>query len=60
VTMFDLAKWDGYLTEYRVNARKEGATPCDILELLHLAAGREVIQAKAEEIQRDLTEGSGI
>lgn len=46
--MFDMAKWDTYLTEYRINARDAGATTCDIMELLILALNREIVKAKGE------------
>lgn len=51
--MFDMAKWDEYLDEYRCNAKKAGATSIDVLQLLHMANGREVVVAKAEEEMRD-------
>ena len=55
--MFDMAKWDDYLAEYCLNAEQDGATACDLLELLHLQAGRLMSRIKAEEVYRgNLTE----
>ena len=47
--MFDMEKWDDYLLEYCQNAEQDGATPCDILELLMLQAGRLMPRIKAVE-----------
>jgi hypothetical protein len=47
--MFDMEKWDDYLVEYCQNAEKDGATPCDLLELLHLQSGRLMPRIKAVE-----------
>ena len=33
--MFDMGLWDDHLVEFCQNAEKDGATPCDLLELLH-------------------------
>jgi hypothetical protein len=58
--MFDMGKWDDYLAEYCQNAEKDGATPCDLLELLHLQAGRLMPRIKAGELCRaNLTEYAG-
>jgi hypothetical protein len=55
--MFDMASWDDCLVEYCQNAEKDGATPCDLLELLHLQTGRLMTRIKAEEVYRaNLTE----
>jgi hypothetical protein len=55
--MFDMGLWDDYLVEYCQNAEKDGATPCDLLELLMLQAGRLMPRMKAEEVYRaNLTE----
>jgi len=55
--MFDMGEWDDYLAEYCLNAEKAGATPCDLLELLMLQAGRLMPRIKAEELYRaNLTE----
>jgi hypothetical protein len=48
--MFDMGEWDDYLAEYCQNAEKAGATPCDLLELLMLQAGRLMPRIKAEEL----------
>jgi hypothetical protein len=48
--MFDMGKWDDYLAEYCQNAAQDGATPCDLLELLMLQAGRLMPRIKAEEV----------
>jgi len=50
--MFDMVKWDEYLVEYCSNAERDGATPCDLLELLHLQSGRLMARVKAEEVYR--------
>jgi hypothetical protein len=50
--MFDMAKWDDYLAEYCQDAEQDGATPCDLLELLMIEAGRLMPRIKAEEIYR--------
>ena len=58
--MFDMAKWDDNLMEYCQNAEQDGATPCDLLELLMLQAGRLMPRIKAEELCRaNLTEYTG-
>jgi hypothetical protein len=55
--MFDMGLWDDYLMEYCHNAEKDGATPCDLLELLMLQGGRLMPRMKAEEVNRaNLTE----
>jgi hypothetical protein len=55
--MFDMAKWDEFLMEYCQNAEEDGATPCDLLELLHLQSGRLMPRIKAEEVYKvNLTE----
>ena len=50
--MLDMGKWDDYLAEYCQNAAQDGATPCDLLELLMLQAGRLMPRIKAEEVYR--------
>ena len=50
--MFDMEKWDDYLQEYCQNAEQDGATPCDLLELLMIQAGRLLPRIKAEEVYR--------
>jgi hypothetical protein len=50
--MFDMWKWDEYLVEYCQNAEQDGATPCDLLELLMIQAGRLLPRIKAEEVYR--------
>jgi hypothetical protein len=47
--MFDMGLWDDYLVEFCQNAEKNGATPCDLLELLHLQSGRLMPRIKAVE-----------
>jgi hypothetical protein len=47
--MFDMGLWDDYLVEFCQNAEKDGATPCDLLELLHLQSGRIMPRIKAVE-----------
>ncbi len=47
--MFDMGLWDDYLVEFCQNAEKDGATPCDLLELLHLQSGRLMPRIKAVE-----------
>ena len=55
--MFDRGKWDDFLGEYCQNAVEDGATSCDLLELLVLQAGRLMPRIKAEEVHRaNLTE----
>jgi hypothetical protein len=55
--MSDMAKWDDYLVEYCQNAEQDGATPCDLLELLMVQAGRVLPRIKAEEVHwADLTQ----
>jgi len=50
--MFDIGKWDDYLADYCQNAAQDGATPCDLLELLMIQAGRLMPRIKAEEVFR--------
>jgi hypothetical protein len=50
--MFDMGMWDDYLAEYCQNAAQDGATPCDLLELLMLQSGRLMARIKAEEVHR--------
>jgi hypothetical protein len=50
--MFDMAKWDDNLAEYCQNAEQDGATPCDLMELLMIEAGRLMPRIKAEEVYR--------
>jgi len=52
--MFDMAKWDDYLGEYCQNAERDGATPCDLVELLMLQTGRLIPRIKAEEACRSV------
>ena len=47
--MFDMGLWDDYLVEFCQNAERDGATPCDLLELLHLQSGRLMPRIKAVE-----------
>ena len=50
--MFDMGRWDDYLVEYCQNAEQDGATPCDLVELLMIQAGRLLPRIEAEEVYR--------
>ena len=48
--MFDMGKWSDYLDQYMTNARKAGATPVELLQLIHIQEGMLLVQCRALEV----------